>query len=229
MPRAVQLTRNRPNVERRVYVKNDRVPEMGTGNPPSPLKGGGGGYPLSRRRSREFEDQIPDPVSNLDIGNLSRDEKQALLDRLALSLLDTDQTRDVGMWALAVSRALEAALGAGGASAYGPTLAKAICGASKVFAPVASFIREAGLDALHMVERQAALNYLARLVVADADAFARYTKQPLGLKVVSTRQANVRGVFEQAFPTYLASGLAKIVFRRMATASDWDGDRGVAS
>lgn len=160
---------------------------------------------------------------------MSKAERQALLDRLSLSLMETEDGRDVAMWATSVLSALSSRLGSGGAPVGGVALVKSIVGTKKAFAPLASFIQEAKLDDLTVTERQAALNYLAGLVVDDAADLARYTKQPLGLKLVAQRAAHVRAIFDQAFPTYLASGIAKIVFRRMANVSSWDGDRGVAA
>jgi hypothetical protein len=237
MSRGIQLTRRRPDTARRVFVSTDQNQE--NGNPLHPPIGGMGGslfFPVSRVERNHDEKQhdssshiVESEHNNLAVEeqalSMSKADRQALLDRLALSLQESEQDRDSGLWVVAVKTALQARLGAEGLSAYGPAVLKPHIATSRNFKPVADFIKLAGLCELSVPERQAALNYLAKMVVDDAVTFASYAKIPLGPKMVGQRQANVCGIFDQQFPTYLASGLAKIVFKRLATIQDWDGDR----
>lgn len=232
MSREVHLVRRQSSGERRVFLSRANQ-ENGTPHPPI---GGMEGVPVfsgNRVNSRERKKAEDSSSSILDVERkalgMTKADRQALLDRLALSLHENESGRDSSMWLLAVVGALQAHLGAGGASAYGPAVAKAHVAASKVFKPVADFIRLVGLDEFSVPERQAALNYLASLVVEDAAALAKVTRIPLGPKMVGQRQANVNAIFDQAFPSYLAAGLGKIIFRRMATAEEWDGPKDIAS
>jgi hypothetical protein len=231
--RHVSLSRQRPVVERRVFLNDNNttktLKQSGKGIETPPIRSIGRGV-----------SPIPDPgtrkdnTQNLDIEQqalgMSKAERQQLLDRLSLSLQsENEATRDSTMWCASVVKALQARLGAGGASAYGPALAKSIVGAVKPFAPIAEFILDVGLDAFHVVERQAALNFLAEMVVADAASFTSHVGMPLTLKIVAQRAAHVRAIFDRAFPSYLSAGLGKIIFRQMASRGQWDGDRGIAS
>lgn len=240
MSKTVSLTRQRPEVSRRVFLSEehntDHLKSRERGSTPTPYVVGVGRGTLSQNgtdNKNKTDSTVPsshivESVEQAALG-MTKADRQALLDRLSLSLQETDTPRDSGMWVLGVVRALESILGAGGASAYGPAVAKGIVGGTKGFAPVAEFIKTVGLDEFHIVERQAALNFLAEMVVADADDFARHAGIPLGLKLVAQRSVNVRGIFDRAFPSYLSAGLGKIVFRQMSTRSSWDGDRSCAS
>lgn len=232
--------RNRDVCDENVMKKEDQKTQEKKRNLTPLLSRGGSKVPFSRgvfvkesvNENRAnvtvSPSHIVESVEQAALG-MSKADRQALFDRLSLSLQESEATRDSGMWAQAVVRALQTVLGAGGASAYGPAVAKGVVGAVKAFAPIAEFIKTVGLDEFHIVERQAALNFLAEMVVADADDFARHAGIPLGVKLVSQRQANVRGIFDRAFPSYLSAGLGKIVFRQMASRSEWDGDRSCAS
>lgn len=224
MSRSVTLVR--PQVERIDYEQHHtQVP--GT---PLPPKGEGGG--TGRTRPAFFREQGNQQANQATLVSqalaLTKAERKQILDRLALSLVDSDQGRGVDQWSVAVSSALEARLGSSGVASYGPVLAKKICGALSAYKPVATFIEEAGIDALTVTERQAALNFLAELVVDEAARIGRIKDIPLGLNLVATCSANVRGIFDVAFPGYIEAGLARVVLKRTASRASWDGDREVA-
>lgn len=234
--RHVSLSRERPVVERRVFVSNITQDNTSKTTKQSekrietpPIRSIGRGVSLiPDPETRKDNTQILD-IEQQALG-MSKTERQQLLDRLSLSLQsENEATRDSTMWCASVVKALQSRLGAGGASAYGSALAKSIVGAVKPFAPIAEFIVAVGLDEFHIVERQAALNFLADMVVADASSFASHVGMPLTLKVVAQRAVHVRAIFDRAFPSYLPAGLGKIVFRQMASRGVWDGDRSCAS
>lgn len=196
--------------------------------PPIPLKGNGGGS-VNRAPRRIFREEGENVVDVDRLLALPKQQRRAALDRLALSLMEeSGERRDSEMWSAAVSSALEGRLGRQGSAAYGPLLAKRVVGAPAAFKPVASFVEEARLDEMTVVRRQQAMNLLAELVVESASQVGRAKGIPLSLGLVAGCAANVRAIFDQAFPGYLESGLAGIVFGRTSSPAEWDGSREVA-
>lgn len=147
-------------------------------------------------------------------GKLSKQERQDLLDRLALENVRPTASRDLDMWSLAVARALEGAIGASGGEAYGQMLCKRQLGLSSTWKPIDAFMHSSGLAALPVVERQAVYNLLADLMVEAAGTIARRAGVSLSLKLTAQQTGQVGGIFERAFPGYIAAGLAPVVARQ---------------
>jgi hypothetical protein len=74
---------------------------------------------------------------------------------------------------------------------------------------------DSGLDKLKVVERQSVYMMLARLVIDKAKYVASSSNATLGPRLVGTCAANIAGVFDAAFPGYLASGLAHLVAKQL--------------
>lgn len=147
---------------------------------------------------------------------LSVADRKALLAHLALTEQgESGEVRDVDMWSAAVHEALEAHAGAGHGSVPGPGVIRGLVGASKAWAPVRDFMLSSKLQELKVTERRSVYGLLARLVVQDAVAFCKWSRAPLGPKVVAQRCEHISGTFDQSFPGYLASGLGPMVARAL--------------
>ena len=201
-------------------VKED--PKRSSRKPPyiPPLKGGivykgslAGG--AERKENKATLEQAVDLASQL-----TPSERRQLLAKLALTAgaLDIAQSRDVDMWSVAVQTGLQAAHGGGDSPALGPALVKRTVGSSQAWGPVDSFMRNNGLDKLQVSHRQSVYMLLAKLVIERAQDVASYTNQPLSAKLVGTCSANVAGVFDKAFPGYIAAGLVPLVAKQLVAA-----------
>lgn len=188
-----------------------------------PLKRGDSSMGV-RDRGTHFSEQKneneTDPVQQalLLAEQLSDKQRKALLDQLALkqqTAVLASRDRDLDMWVIAVTAALVSALGDEDGGGPGPVLIKRVCGAFSVWSPVRAFCERLGLLDLKVVERQAAFAFLVQLLVERARAVSHYSGAPLGPKLVANCSADLAGIFERAFPGYLASGLAGVVVRRM--------------
>lgn len=149
---------------------------------------------------------------------LTRSERKELLDRLALATHLTDRAannRDLEMWAISVSSALHDAIGSGVGVAYGSMLVKRTMAASSNWRPIEDFMASSGLADLQVVERQAVYSMLAKLLVEHAEQVAARSGAPLSPKLVGGCAVNIGGVFDSAFPGYLAAGLAPMVAAQM--------------
>jgi hypothetical protein len=145
-------------------------------------------------------------------------EKKTLLAHLALKDQDrgTEVSRDQDMWAQAVYEALARAIGHEGGAGQGPALIKRTLSVSSVWSPIAKFLMASHLADLNVTERQSVLILIARLVTEHAQYVARKSGAPLSAKLVGSCSAHVASIFDNAFPGYLASGLAPIVARQFA-------------
>ncbi len=149
--------------------------------------------------------------------NLTSAERRELLARLALEAQapDSGEVRDLDMWSEAVYEALGAHAGAGAGSVPGPGVIRGLVGSPKAWAPVRDFMQSSKLALLKVAERRSVYGLLARLVVQDSVDFCRWSRAPLGPKVVSQRCEHIAGTFDQNFPGYLASGLAPMVAKAL--------------
>lgn len=148
------------------------------------------------------------------LAKLNKEQKQDLLDRLALENVKGADNRDLDMWSVGVARALADAIGVSDREAYGQMLCKRQLGLSSTWRPIEEFMRSSGLADLVVVERQAVYNLLAQLVVEAAGFTARRSGTPLSLKLTAQHTPSVAGIFERAFPGYVAAGLAQVVVRQ---------------
>jgi hypothetical protein len=201
-------------------VKQD--PKMASRKPPyiPPLKGGivYKGSLAGVVEKKENRATLEEAV-NL-ASQLTPSERKQLLAKLALTAgaLDIEQSRDVDMWSVAVQTGLQAAHGGGDSPALGPALVKRTVGSSQAWGPVDSFMRNNGLDKLQVSHRQGVYMLLAKLVIERAQDVASYTNQPLSAKLVGTCSANIAGVFDKAFPGYIAAGLVPLVAKQLVSA-----------
>lgn len=140
---------------------------------------------------------------------------------LALMSLEVQNARkgaggDLELWSEAVHEALEDALGASDGAGHGPQVVRRVVGLPANWGPVEEFFASSGLSRLeHANERLAAFRTVAGLVVAQARKTARYADIPLGPKLVGTTSQAVAGIFDNAFPGYVRSGLAQYIVRAL--------------
>lgn len=148
---------------------------------------------------------------------LSLAEKKKLLDQLALEVngpnktTETLKSRDLDMWAGAIHKELCKVSG----ESYGILLVKKTLAPAAAWAPVESFMDAAGFSSCSVVERQGVYNLLAGLLVKQSRNVCLNKGIALSPKFVATCASSVAGVFENAFPGYIASGLAKMVVKQM--------------
>lgn len=146
-------------------------------------------------------------------------ERKKVLAHLALAQGQQEgETRDIDMWAQAIYDGLTHALGGEGRAGVGPLAVKRVLAAPAVWHPVVAFMESSKLHALKVVERQGVYRLLARLTIDKAQFIARQGRAPLSAKLCAQVAVNLGGIFDQAFPGYLANGLAPIVARQMASA-----------
>ena len=150
---------------------------------------------------------------------LSDSERKELAEALLLDLhvaskAVKDCDRDIQMWSTAVYEGLTRVVGGGGAGLMGPTLARKHLAVVSAWKPVEEFMQMSGLADLTVIERQQCYNLLAMMTVSHAKAVARKSGAPLCVKLVSKCTGSLSGLFDNAFPGYLAAGLAKAIIRR---------------
>lgn len=90
-------------------------------------------------------------------------------------------------------------------------------GAYSAWEPVAEFIEVARLDALRPAERFAVFELLAKLLVDRAKRVANRADIPLTPKLIASNAQYIAGIFDNAFPGYLAAGLVGAVSRRLVS------------
>lgn len=148
---------------------------------------------------------------------LSPAQRKELLAKLALdeSHAQIEKVRDVEMWSQAVTEALQTTGGPAGISGAGPAVIKRTVGSYAAWAPVANFMETSKLGNLTVTERQSVYMLLASMVVENARRIAYRSGIPLSAKLVGNCSGNISGLFDNAFPGYLESGLAMIVARRL--------------
>ena len=216
----------RPGVTRRVVGEapveaQSQQPEgfkRGTGIPsiegsPAPS------FPPTPTEGKEKHIQVTSLLEQAS--KLTKDERQQLLDQLAL----TNQlgsvaanNRDLEMWSQAVHEALGEAIGASGGDEYGLMLVKRSLAVSACWRPVERFMQISKLAELRVVERQAIYFMLARMLVEHAAYVSRKSGAPLSPKLVGSCTGSLPGVFDASFPGYLAAGLAPMIAKQMQAA-----------
>lgn len=218
----------RPVVARRPIVASSGGPKtqlsQGTikGDPLPPFREEEGSPILPRTPTKKNEQELIQQAKDL-VGLLDPAQKKRLLDELALEQLSTsatktpDQARNLDMWATAVYEAFSAALGGSTATGIGPVLVRRTMAQQSVWAPVESFLEVSRLGELSVQERLGIFRMLAQMLVSHSRKVARYGKVPVSIKLVGNNTGNLAGLFEDAFPGYLAAGMARIV-ARMASA-----------
>lgn len=213
----------RPERQGVSYLKQDKKKKV-DGNkptpPPTPLKGGWVGVgclPMPAEKQNKVD-------TLLDLTkDLSPAERKELLARLSLEgqTLKTGETRDIDMWVGAVYDGLVEATGHQGEGVPGPAAIKRVLAIPTAWAPVSSFMRASKMDKVTVTQRQSAYHMLANLVIENARYVSRTSRIPLSPKLVGNCASNITGIFDQAFPGYLQSGLAHIVVRRLTDAKDF--------
>ena len=205
--RSVSFVKNKTNVKDGDRVKGGGPPKGGQPPPlstPSPLHG---------------EGQVDEVMVILD--QLSPDQRKLILARLSLANItkpsQAGQERDLDMWAQAVYESLGDALGAGGTELVGPAMVKRILATPGSWRAVTEFMRVSKMDQIKVTERQSVYRMLANLVVGNARYISTHSGAPLSPRLVSTCAVNIAGIFDQAFPGYLASGLACLVAKRLTS------------
>lgn len=173
---------------------------------PTPYRGRGvGGSP----QADSNVDEIKAKIKNLDAA-----ERRELLAALALDLNAPKQAdRDLDMWVVAAHEALAAVAGGRDGAVQAPAVCKRVLGGS-AFQPVLDFMEASRLSKLEVTKRQAVYRTLAELVVRRARKIGSRSGAPLSAKLVANVAGNIGGIFESAFPGYVASGLAHLVATR---------------
>lgn len=185
-----------------------------------PLWGGVTPTPSSESSSRDAhakEAETRTARLNHLLDEMTAAERIEALDRLALRNQLTAKSAanvDLDMWAEAIKTALGDTIGTPEGQ-YGVMLVKRLLAPSANWRPVESFMASSKLCRLQRTERLAVYHMLARLLVEDADRFCDWSGVPMSARIVAQRTDLLAGVFEAAFPGYLASGLAPLVARQM--------------
>lgn len=148
---------------------------------------------------------------------------------LALMSLELQQgsgggDRDSELWSGAVHEVLVAALGASDGAAHGPQVVRRLLASPGAWAPVREFLDNAIGTALTPAERLAFMRVLARLLVARCRRLAAHADIPLSPKLVAQNTHLLAGIFDNAFPGYLAGGLARTVARMAARGVTPEGE-----
>ena len=147
---------------------------------------------------------------------LTKEQRKSLLAQLALDLQTSkkDSSRDLDMWSHGVYVALTKVLAGHN---YGELLVRKTIQAPAYWSPVQEFMEASGFSQCSVTERQGIYQLLGDLVVRSAARTSARKAIPLTLKFVASCSANVAATFEQEFPGYIASGLAKVVVRQLIT------------
>jgi hypothetical protein len=202
------------------YVKpKDRARQTTPPSSPS-IEGGGEGVILGQAKKEKKTSNVESLLGQAS--TLSLEERKLLLARLSLGIHhgNASDPRDLDMWVVAVYDGLVSALGARDGVGVGPAAIKRALGAPAVWGPVSEFMASAKFNQIKVVERQAVYVLLAKLVIAQAKYVAGKTMAPLSARLVGNVATNVAGIFDQAFPGYLASGMAGIIVRRLTAVRD---------
>lgn len=151
------------------------------------------------------------------VTTMTKPERQSLLDHLALEVTSTKKSnlkhdRDVELWLMAVTDALDSILRSGGSSGSGIGMVKRTWNASSSsYEQFNSFMVRSKLQELNVAARSSCYGLLAELLVKHASFVAHKSGAPLSPKLVFNCLPNLAGLFDNAFPGYLEGGLAKAV------------------
>ncbi len=159
-----------------------------------------------------------DAVSELlDLtSSLTSKQRRELLDRLSLAEhQQSGEGRDLDMWLAAVQTVLVDAERRGMLPCPGLGVLRPMFGSRSSWAKVQEFMAAAKLDELKVIEKKPVYSLLARLAFDHAREVSRRSDAPLSAKLVANCASNVAALFDQEFPDYVASGLAKIVAKRL--------------
>lgn len=206
----VALLRPKRNYEGADYLAKNKN-SQGVNLPPThPLRSRGVGVGVAPKGEDEINEVIKVAAG------LSVEDRRDLIARLTLELdaKHDPKSRDVEMWAGALHAALQDALGGALGATVGVMTFKTLVAPSKAWQPMSEFMRRSRIGEAQVVERQAMYNLLAELVVSYARKIAKHTGAPLTAKFLVNCSSNIAGVFDAAFPGYLAAGLAPVVARR---------------
>lgn len=192
--------------------------------PPLPIGEGGGcgDYPgqglhkSTQHKTARHVLVVEDDEDSININRLSLEQKKQLLAQLSLEVNEAAPARDSDMWAVALHKALQDALGGSVGAGGSVHTMKRTAASGAVFTPVLDFMKQSKLLEQPVTTRVSVYHLLAELVVAHARRISRRMEVPLGAKLLSTCQANVASLFDTAFPGYLRSGLAVIVARQLS-------------
>lgn len=186
---------------------------------------GGGSPPKGGKQPPPAPDVVGDEKTKVDLlaeqaAAMTAAERRELLARLSLGeqqRTSSKQDPAADQWAQAVHEALLDAAGAADGDVPGPLLIRRLVASPGAYQPVRDFMASTGLDdRLDRTEQLAFYRVLARLLVEDAEDFCRWSRAPMGAKVVAQRAQRIRGIFDRAFPAYARNGLAHLVARRIA-------------
>jgi hypothetical protein len=173
----------------------------------NPLPGPGG--------QEEEKKQGVEHVLSLALA-LPPSEQKILLARLALSQqAQKPGDRELEMWAVGVQTALAGVSGGEAGAAQGVMLIRRSLAASSCWAPVTDFMERAGFAGLEVSKRQSVYLMLADLLVKYAAAVSRKVSAPLTAKFVANNAQHIAAIFDNAFPGYVAAGLAPMVAARL--------------
>lgn len=208
----VQLTR--PRVSR--HAVNQKIAGEGMGVY-TPLKGGIYTPPLPVPLVGGKKEKVSVEEALAFTDRLSPADRKTLLARLALAEQTAKQGtgRDLDMWAQAVYEALVQAVGTEAGAGQGPALLKRSLGLPAAWAPVVAFMEASKLRGLTVTERQSVYALLAKMVIQNARFISRKSGAPMSAKLVSNCATHVASLFDNAFPGYVASGLALMVARQL--------------
>lgn len=179
----------------------------------SPSKGGSNNNPILEGKEEVNEVAILEKWRQLD-----RSGQRAVLAKMSFELQNTsssEESRDVDLWAVAVTSALREALGPSDGAGHGPQVVRRLLGASSAWTPVAEFIATGRIGNLRPAERLAVFDLLAKLLVERAKRVAARADIPLSAKLVAQNAVHIAGIFDNAFPGYLANGLVGAVSRML--------------
>lgn len=149
------------------------------------------------------------------LDNMSR---RRILAKMSLELQNAsagDDARTIDLWSFAVYSALRDALGPSSGAGHGEQVVRRLMGASSAWQPVAEFIGNGRIEKLRPAEQLAVFDMLAKLLVARAKRVAQRADIPLTPKLVAQNTQHIAGVFDNAFPGYLANGLIGSVSRML--------------
>lgn len=149
---------------------------------------------------------------------LDNTTRRRIVARMSLELQNVsagDDARTIDLWSFAVYSALRDAIGPSSGAGHGEHVVRRLMGAPAAWQPVAEFITNGRLEKLRPAEQLAVFGMLAKLLVARAKRVAQRADIPLTPKLVSQNTQHIAGIFDNAFPGYLANGLIGSVSRML--------------
>lgn len=175
-------------------------------------KGGSCAQAHTHERTSEATDLFTAATS------LSVEERQRLLDHLALSLQEnlSPQHRELAAWSEAVRESVEAAVQIN----LPPALIRRAYAARSAWKPVEGIFAAARLEKVEVAVRSLVYRLFADILVEHAVYAAKKAEVPLSVKFLVNCSVNLPGLVENAFPGYLAAGLLPVVAKRLARRAD---------